>query len=202
MLGIWATGNWVFFNLFYAGLCIIFLDVNNSVWELIRGKPLDFIYPIHNLIINIIMLVLIIGGIFYMLGNSWTTRCIMFLIDNNVFINTLLKLYRFLVPFRVLHAYGVFPADSIPPIRHAVVFEGSDDGINYKAYEYRYAPIHEYSAPKFIAPHHPRLDHLISYVSFGATFSDFFTAPIPFVPYYDFLGSSSYSWVHLISQRL
>ena len=201
MLGIWATGNWGFFNLFYACLCLIFLD-NSSLNKLLSERISD------NLITNITMLVLIIGGMFYMLGNSWTTRCIMFLISDDekkpqkFFLNILLKLYRFLVPFRVLHAYGVFPADSIPPIRHAVVFEGSVDGKNWRPYEYRYAPIHEYSAPKFIAPHHPRLDHLISYVSFGVTFSDFFTAPIPYVPYNDFLGCSSYSWVHLIIQRL
>ena len=76
---------------------------------------------------------------------------------------------RCLQQFRLVHGYGVFPPQSSPPQRWAVVYEGSDDGgLTWKRYEYAYYLSGPRTPPRFIAPYHPRLDHAVFYYSFGS----------------------------------
>jgi lipase maturation factor 1 len=63
---------------------------------------------------------------------------------------------EFLQPFHVINAYGLFAA--MTTTRNEIVVEGSDDGQVWQAYEFRWKPGDPMRAPRFVAPHQPRLD--------------------------------------------
>ena len=59
-------------------------------------------------------------------------------------------------PFRSVNGYGLFRVMTTQ--RPEIVVEGSRDGRDWKAYEFRYQPGSVARAPAFVAPLHPRLD--------------------------------------------
>jgi len=65
-------------------------------------------------------------------------------------------LYRWLQPFRTFNDYGLFSV--MTTTRPEIVVEGSNDGVNWEAYEFKYKPGDLKRRPKFVAPHQPRLD--------------------------------------------
>lgn len=77
-------------------------------------------------------------------------------------------LLRSLLQFRVVAAYGVFPPHTSPSQRWALVYEGSQDGVEFHRYEFKHYLSSPTTPPAFIAPFHPRLDHAIFYESFGS----------------------------------
>jgi hypothetical protein len=64
--------------------------------------------------------------------------------------------YRWLLPFRSVNTYGLFP--SLPASRLEIIIEGSNDGLNWSAYEFKYKPGDVKTQPRFAAPYPPRLD--------------------------------------------
>ena len=60
------------------------------------------------------------------------------------------------------NAYHVFP--NMQTERHELVIEGSNDGINWHAYRFRYKPNDTKEKPAFIVPLHPRLDWMIWFI--------------------------------------
>jgi hypothetical protein len=64
--------------------------------------------------------------------------------------------YRRLAPLRIVNAYGLFAV--MTTSRPEIVVEGSEDGVTWHAYEFRWKPGDPARAPRFAAPHQPRLD--------------------------------------------
>ncbi len=60
------------------------------------------------------------------------------------------------------HAYHIFP--TMQTERHELQIEGSYDGKEWKAYQFKYKPGLLVQAPQFIVPHQPRLDWLMWFV--------------------------------------
>lgn len=60
------------------------------------------------------------------------------------------------------HMFHVFP--NMQTERHELELEGSDDGIEWKVYEFKYKPGPLEKAPAFIVPHQPRLDWMVWFV--------------------------------------
>ncbi len=79
----------------------------------------------------------------------------------------MLAYVRTLLPFRLVHSYGVFPPHSAPDVRWVIVYEGSSDGEEWRQWEWPCTVTHEYSPPRFIAPYMPRKDHDLFYESNG-----------------------------------
>ena len=63
---------------------------------------------------------------------------------------------RLLSPFRIANAYGLFAV--MTPARYEIEFQGSNDGVNWKAYPFRYKPQNPKERPGFYAPYQPRFD--------------------------------------------
>lgn len=63
---------------------------------------------------------------------------------------------RALMPLRSFNGYGLFRVMTTE--RPEIVVEGSRDGVNWEAYEFRWKPGDLYRRPGFCAPHQPRLD--------------------------------------------
>ena len=78
-----------------------------------------------------------------------------------------LHFFQWLHPFRWLHPYGVFPPNNQPGAKVALLVELSWDLAQWHEVEFKYAPSHERSKPRFVAPHHPRGDQAVIYDTFG-----------------------------------
>ena len=75
------------------------------------------------------------------------------------------SVYRWLAPFRTFNAYGLFQV--MTTTRPEIVIEGSNDGVNWRAYEFRYKPGDVKRRPRFVEPHQPRLDWQMWFTALG-----------------------------------
>lgn len=197
MVGIQLVSNFGFFNLLTTVLCLTLLDTQSSIWNttwsMITG----------NLATHGVLVMLAIGGLINLPFNSWCTHTWMhwpvFIRIQVPIVQAVLRFYRILNRFRVVHAYGVFPPTSSPPIRWVPVIEGTQDGHTWHPYTYRYMTTTETSPPRYVAPYHPRLDHGIFYESFGSNDANFGWSTLGCGNPYDF---SPVSGVQLLVQRL
>jgi hypothetical protein len=78
---------------------------------------------------------------------------------------TLDRLARALSPLRVVGSYGLF--STMTTTRPEIVVEGSDDGEAWREYAFRYKPGDVARAPRWVAPHQPRLDWQMWFAALG-----------------------------------
>lgn len=72
---------------------------------------------------------------------------------------------QWLVPFRSLNSYGLFAV--MTPSRPEIIVEGSNDGVTWLAYEFKYKAGDLKRRPAFVAPHQPRLDWQMWFAALG-----------------------------------
>jgi hypothetical protein len=77
-----------------------------------------------------------------------------------------LRLADRLGPLRVVNSYGLFA--NMTTTRPEIVLEGSSDGENWQAYEFRFKPGAMRRAPPIVAPHQPRLDWQMWFAALGS----------------------------------
>jgi uncharacterized membrane protein YphA (DoxX/SURF4 family) len=65
-------------------------------------------------------------------------------------------LYDWARPWRTFNGYGLFAM--MTQTRPEIIVQGSDDGRNWRDYEFKYKPGDLRRAPGFVAPYQPRLD--------------------------------------------
>jgi len=149
------TGNYTFFNLLTIALCLLAFD-DTALGKLIprKWKP----SPSPNQLPG--------------KKRPWprailvTVTCVVLIITTTDFLGTI-RLLRYLpppavavlewvAPFRSFNNYGLFAV--MTTSRPEIVIEGSDDGVNWHAYEFKYKPGDLDHRPAFVAPHQPRLD--------------------------------------------
>lgn len=63
---------------------------------------------------------------------------------------------QLLEPMRMVSSYGLFAVMTTE--RHEIVMEGSDDGVEWREYDFRYKPGDVARRPPWNIPHQPRLD--------------------------------------------
>jgi hypothetical protein len=68
-------------------------------------------------------------------------------------------------PLRLVNSYGLFAV--MTTSRLEIVVEGSDDGEQWRAYEFRDKPGDPMRAPPVVAPHQPRLDWQMWFAALG-----------------------------------
>ena len=73
---------------------------------------------------------------------------------------------HYVSPFRIVSSYGLFAVMTTE--RQEISVEGSDDGVNWKAYEFPYKPGDLRRAPPFVQPHQPRLDWQMWFAALGS----------------------------------
>jgi len=118
-----AAGNFGFFNLLSACLCLVCLDGHGSLlgdttWEVIVANPGT----------HVVLGALLALSMVFLLFNSWATMSFMHWPSLNwpegptrfgAFL-------RAIQPFHIMHAYGIFFAHSSPGVRFVPVIEGTD----------------------------------------------------------------------------
>ena len=72
---------------------------------------------------------------------------------------------RFLAPFRIANAYGLFAI--MTEARYEIEFQGSTDGTTWVPYPFRYKPEDIYERPGIYAPYQPRFDWNLWFASLG-----------------------------------
>ncbi|HLY19230.1 MAG TPA: lipase maturation factor family protein [Bryobacteraceae bacterium] len=69
-------------------------------------------------------------------------------------------------PLRLVNSYGLFAV--MTTTRPEIIVEGSDDGTNWLAYEFRCKPGDVKRAPPWVAPYQPRLDWQMWFAALGS----------------------------------
>lgn len=206
MVGIGSTGNWGHFNLAYAGLCVVFLDSNASLADLFAPGAAPW-HVAPDVFVHGAMAMLFVIGLLLFPLNSWVTQSfVQWNADRfswrRPWLDKLLAGLRLFNRLRLVGAYGVFPPNTSAPIKLVPVLEGSHDGQSWTPIPWRFMPVGETSPPRFIAPHHPRLDHSCIYVGLGLNEADpvgglmFEAKPHGMSPY------SQHSWMQRLVQRV
>lgn len=169
MVGIHLTGNFGYFNLLTAMLCLCALDITSTLVTAL-ADPVILLAP-ERLPFTLVAAFVILATPVYLIFNSWFTYGFLawpaFERLPRGPLRMLFALLRALEPLRIVNSYGVFRASAAPPLRWVTVVEGSNDGHKWQKYRYRYTQTDECSRPRFVAPHHPRLDHQTFYDAVG-----------------------------------
>jgi len=172
MIGIELTGNWGYFNVGYALLCVCLFDTQSSVVDVFRA-PLSDLWATPELAaMNGVLVFLLVLQLIYFPFNNWVTLLWPQWAWDDVtgklpIFKPFFALLRAISPFRIVHGYGVFPPISMAPVRIVPVIEGSHDGVTWRKYPYRFLPVKAEDGPRWVAPHHPRIDQALVYVAGG-----------------------------------
>ncbi len=167
MLGIWACGNFGYFNVVIIALCLVTLDSETpralQLTSLLHGQGpwlLSAIVLVHTLA------ALIAFPFNSFCAQSWQYWTVLLRFRPRI-LTWPFHALRILQPFRVVHPFGVFPPKTMPGVRGIPLIEVSDDGVTYRECPHQYSPTGPTSAPCFVAPHHPRGDQVAVYEGFG-----------------------------------
>lgn len=157
---IFVTGNYTFFNLLTAGLCLWLIDDLSWPARIRERFGARLTRALPNLLRHLYVPGLILNLVFcaYLLPRSgfripveppalWS------------------QAYSFIAPFRVLNTYGLFAV--MTTTRPEIVIEGSDDGVYWQPYEFFNKPGDPRRRPPFVAPHQPRLDWQMWFAALG-----------------------------------
>ena len=63
---------------------------------------------------------------------------------------------RWISPFHTVNGYGLFAV--MTTLRPEIIVQGSNDGVEWRTYEFKHKPGDLARRPSFVAPHQPRLD--------------------------------------------
>jgi predicted DCC family thiol-disulfide oxidoreductase YuxK len=146
---IFATGNYTFFNLLAAAITLFLFDdqaFRGLVWRPrranIEAAPSTRAARIASAAVTLLILPLGLVHIFENTGPQLPEP-----LDAEA---------RYTSPFQVVNSYGLFAVMTTE--RLEIIVEGSDDGETWRAYEFPYKPGDVNRAPRWAAPHQPRLD--------------------------------------------
>lgn len=160
-LGILVTGNYTFFNLLTIALALLLVD--DAAWAALL--PQRFVAwvasgggggaspsVVRTLVAALIVLV---SGIKF-----WQA------LGPNVRVpRAVARLVAWTEPFRSINSYGLFRV--MTTSRLEIVVEGSEDGVAWRPYEFRYKPGDVMRRPAFVEPHQPRLDWQMWFAALG-----------------------------------
>ncbi len=151
------TGNYAFFNLLAIVLCVFLLD--DAILPRWARRPLRA----ERLLVPARIRRIVAWSLCYLVG----------------FLSVLLALESFraapanahgilemAAPFGIVNSYGLFA--NMTTTRPEIIIEGSNDGQEWKAYEFRYKPGRLDRAPPWVAPYQPRLDWQMWFAALGS----------------------------------
>lgn len=158
---IFLTGNYCFFNLLTIALCVFLIE--DTLWYRIFPFFKNHNSLSTNQVINCPKLFITLIFIFVLSINSYLLLR-MFGI-NDPLLNGIKKIYSYIQPARLISTYGLFAVMTVN--RPEIIIEGSNDGIKWKAYEFKYKADNLKRMPPFVAPHQPRLDWQMWFAALG-----------------------------------
>jgi lipase maturation factor 1 len=150
------TGNYAFFNLLTIALCLLLID--DVVWpgrpRLTRAARGDWRWPVW--VPAFVMVITMPLNVFLIFSGfkpeaPWPP--------------IIASLYDVVAPFRLVNGYGLFRV--MTKERAEIIIEGSEDGVDWKPYIFKWKPGPLDRAPAFVEPHQPRLDWQMWFAALG-----------------------------------
>ena len=157
------TGNYAFFNLLGVSLSVLLLD--DQVWRstLQRFMSADLInHQISSMDSPGKKVVIVLAVVLLVLSCDVIAKLFRRPI---AWPRPMTKGLEFLAPFHLVSSYGLFAV--ITTERPEILIEGSDDRVNWMPYEFKWKPGTVERAPRFVAPHQPRLDWQMWFAALG-----------------------------------
>jgi len=164
-LAIAITGNYCFFNLLTIALCLLLID--DVAWRRERfirtNNGTDsvcsrcFAHQV-SICVAVVVLIAMLPLNSWLIFSAFKTEAEMPKIFERV--------YERVEPFRLVSGYGLFRV--MTKDRGEIVIEGSADGVNWLPYEFKWKPGDVMRAPKWCAPHQPRLDWQMWFAALGS----------------------------------
>jgi hypothetical protein len=154
------TGNYCFFNLLGIALSFLLLDdrLLGPVFEALGiSFPAQVFAPPTPVwvLVSVAALILTLSAVpvlrLFRLEIDWPGR--------------LADLFEFLDRFRLVNSYGLFSVMTTE--RPEIIIEGSHDGSTWRRYQFKWKPGDPNTAPRFCAPHQPRLDWQMWFTALG-----------------------------------
>ena len=156
------TGNYAFFNLLTMALCLLLFD-DAALRRVLSVRVTRFVqYYVRD--IQPRKIVSSAVGAFGLL--------IVFtgLVQLNAVVNSRISPFGAWVlgeiaPLRIVNTYGLFAV--MTTTRPEIIVEGSDDGVHWREYGFKYKPGDVMRRPRWNAPHQPRLDWQMWFAALG-----------------------------------
>jgi len=160
---IFVTGNYAFFNLLTMALCLTAFDdaalrrtFPNRVTRFVQSYAREIRPPrIVSVAVGALTVLIVFTG----------------LVQLNAILNRRMSPLGAWVageiePLHIVNTYGLFAVmtTTLPEI----IVEGSDDGVNWREYEFKYKPGDVERRPRWNAPHQPRLDWQMWFAALGS----------------------------------
>ncbi len=160
--GIALTGNYTYFNLLAAALCLWLIDDvswTKRLRALFSGAETGqgTIQRIQRLATVPLAVIVVILSLVYLC--SFSLRL------NPPWPHSLVTLNRAVTPYHIVNSYGLFQV--MTTRRPEIILEGSRDGKTWLPYEFRYKPGAPARRPPVVAPHQPRLDWQMWFAALG-----------------------------------
>src|SRR5580704_11623912 len=156
------TGNYTFFNLLTMVLCLVLFD-DAALRRVLAHRVTRFVQH-HARDIKPRKIVSVGVGAFGLL--------IVFtgLVQLNAVVNSRISTLGAWVageiaPLRIVNPYGLFAV--MTTTRPEIIVEGSDDGVQWREYGFKYKPGDVMRRPRWNAPHQPRLDWQMWFAALG-----------------------------------
>ena len=162
-----TTGNYAFFNLLTLALCFLALD--DAVWRRLvpkwlaarigfeRTDPPRGSNSAGRALRALLAAVLLIISLSEMLGTFGADALVPGFVQEGV---------EWLSPFYLANSYGLFAV--MTTSRVEIVIEGSNDGVTWLPYEFKYKPGDLGRRPLWVAPYQPRLDWQMWFAALGS----------------------------------
>lgn len=154
------TGNYTFFNWLTLALCVLLLD-DFVLKKLFRGRLTQSATrktrPLWMLGITVPLSLIFISV-------SFLDVAVIFRVSSDT-LSPIASLAGWLGPFRTINNYGLFAVMTTE--RREIIVQGSNDGVHWRDYEFKYKPGDVRRRPVFIAPFQPRLDWQMWFAALG-----------------------------------
>lgn len=159
------TGNYCFFNLLALALCLLLVDD-----RFFEGRLRGWSCPVHATALPVrsrsrlrVTTVTVLAALFLLLGVHQLTLTL--LERSPRILRPTEILDEWWSPFRSTNTYGLFASMTLS--RPEIEVQGSDDGEVWKTYAFRFKPGDLDRAPRWTAPHQPRLDWQMWFAALG-----------------------------------
>jgi predicted DCC family thiol-disulfide oxidoreductase YuxK len=148
---IFITGNYAFFNLLTMALCLFLFD--DAAFPKLRFRSRKAATP-RFAAVAVAIVVLVLSGL-YLSGTFF---------DYTPALGG--SLLRYAAPFGIVNTYGLFAV--MTTHRPEIVVQGSNDGVTWIDYEFRFKPGDLRKSPRWVAPYQPRLDWQMWFAALGS----------------------------------
>jgi predicted DCC family thiol-disulfide oxidoreductase YuxK len=150
-----VTGNYAFFNFLAITLCVLLLDdqLLRHILPRVLTKRLPPLFtPQHRSLakrigLAVLTVVILFGSVDVVAGVLFGSRRVPHWAN---------EVTGWIEPFRIVNSYGLFAV--MTTSRPEIIIQGSNDGVSWQDYQFKYQPQALNKPPQWVAPYQPRLD--------------------------------------------